>query len=55
MKFGWEDRRERYHLGQLDTEWNIIKPDLKEIGWQFVESIRLANHTDEWRPLVKTL
>lgn len=55
IKFGWKKLKERYHLGQIDTEWDIIKPVLKKIGWEVVESIRLAGHMDEWLLLVKTL
>jgi hypothetical protein len=36
-------------LENLDVDINNIKMDLKELGWQIVDWIYLAQDTDKWR------
>jgi hypothetical protein len=43
-------------LGRPRRRWvDIIKMDLREIGWDGVNWIELAQHRDEWRALVNTV
>jgi hypothetical protein len=34
---------------------NNIKMDLREIGWNFVDCVDLAQDRDQWRHLVNTV
>jgi hypothetical protein len=43
-------------LGKSRRRWgNNIKTDLKEIGWESVEWINLADVRDKWRAVVNTV
>jgi hypothetical protein len=43
-------------LGKLRRKWvNNIKIDLREIGWDGVDWINLAQNRDQWRALVNTV
>jgi transcription termination factor 2 len=43
-------------LGRPRRGWlDNIKMDLREIGWDFVDWIELAQDRDQWRALVNTL
>jgi hypothetical protein len=43
-------------LGRLRRRWvENIKMDLREIGWDDVEWIELAQGRDQWRALVNTV
>jgi hypothetical protein len=49
MRYWWESQNVRDH-------WeDIIKIDLKEIGWDGKNWIDLAKDTDQWMTLVKTV
>jgi hypothetical protein len=42
-------------LGRLRRRWeDYVRMDLKEIGWDDVNWIRLAQDRDQWRALVHT-
>jgi hypothetical protein len=46
----------RRPLGRPRRKWvNIIKIDLREIGWDGMDWIYLAWGRDQWRALVKTV
>jgi hypothetical protein len=43
-------------FGKLTHRWeDNIRMDLREIGWEGVEWIRLGQDRDQWRSLVNTL
>jgi hypothetical protein len=43
-------------LGRPRRSWvNNIKMDLREIGWDGMDSIDLAQDRDQWRALVNTV
>jgi hypothetical protein len=43
-------------LGRLRHRWvENIKMDLRQIGWDGVELIELAQERDQWRALVNTV
>jgi hypothetical protein len=43
-------------LGKLRRRWvNIIKMDLRKIGWDGVDWIDMAQYRDQWRALVNTV
>jgi hypothetical protein len=43
-------------LGRLTRRWvDNIKMDLREIGWDGIDWIDLAEDRDQWRSLVNTL
>jgi hypothetical protein len=43
-------------LGRLRRRWgNSIKMDLREIGWDGVDWIDMAQGRDQWRALVNTI
>jgi hypothetical protein len=43
-------------LGRPRRRWvNNIKMDLREIGWDGMDWIDLAQDTDQWRAVVKTV
>jgi hypothetical protein len=43
-------------LGRPRPMWvENIKMDLREIGWDSMDSIDLAQHRDQWRALVNTV
>jgi hypothetical protein len=43
-------------LGRSRRRWeNNIKMDLREVGWEVVDWIRLAQDRDQWCGLVKTV
>jgi hypothetical protein len=35
--------------------WDNIRMDLKEVGWEGVDWIHLAQDTDQWRAVVNTV
>jgi hypothetical protein len=45
----------REHLEDLGVDWDDIRMDLKEIGWQIVDWMHLAQDRDQWRALVNTV
>jgi hypothetical protein len=46
----------RRPLGRLRRRWgDNIKMDLREIGWDGVDWVDLAQDRDQWRPLVNTV
>jgi hypothetical protein len=58
MKLGywWERQKERGPLGRPRRRWvDNIKMDLREIGWDGVDWINLAQGRDQRRALVNTL
>jgi hypothetical protein len=43
-------------LGRPRRKWvDKIKMDVREIGWDGVDRIKLAQDRDQWRALVKTV
>jgi hypothetical protein len=43
-------------LGRLNYRWeDNIRMDLREIGWEGVDWIHLAQDRDQWRAVVKTV
>jgi hypothetical protein len=47
--YWWESKKERNHW--VDN----IKIDLREIGWDGVDWMRMAQDSDQWRALVNTV
>jgi hypothetical protein len=46
----------RRPLGRPRRRWvNNIKMDLRDIGWDGVDSIEMAHDRDQWRALVNTI
>jgi hypothetical protein len=45
---------EKIPLGRRRWEDNI-RMDLREVGWEFVDWIHLAQDRDQWRALVNTV
>jgi hypothetical protein len=45
MGYWWESQKERDH-------WDNIKMDLREIGWDGMDWIDVAQDRDQWRVLV---
>jgi hypothetical protein len=46
----------RRSLGRPGRRWeNNIKVDLRQMGWGGMDWIDLAQDSDKWRPLVKTV
>jgi hypothetical protein len=46
----------RRPLGRTRRRWvDNIKIDLREIGWDVVDSVDLAQDRDQWRALVNTV
>jgi hypothetical protein len=51
--YWWESQRP---LGRPRRKWvDNIKMDLREIGWDGVDWIELAQDRDQWRALVTTV
>jgi hypothetical protein len=42
-------------LGRPRRRWEDIRMDLREVGWEGVDWILLAQHRDQWRTLVNTV
>jgi hypothetical protein len=52
----WESHKERYHWEDQDVGgWTISKWILREIGWDGVDWIDMAQNRDQWRALVNTV
>jgi hypothetical protein len=45
----------RDHAEDMRTWEDNIKMDLRKMGWEGVEWMHLAQNTDQWRALVKTV
>jgi hypothetical protein len=43
------------HLVNIGTDGGNIKMDLKEVGWEGVDWIHLAQNNHEWRALLNTV
>jgi hypothetical protein len=55
MEYWWESQKERNNWEDKDVgEWTI-KMYLKEIGWDGVHWIDMAQDRDQWRALVNTV
>jgi hypothetical protein len=53
--YWWACQKER-PLGRPRRRWvDIIKMDLREIGWEEVHLIDMAPDRDQWRALVNTV
>jgi hypothetical protein len=51
--YWWESQKERDHWEDQDVGgWAILKWILREIGWDGVDRIELAQDRDQWRALV---
>jgi hypothetical protein len=58
MRIGywWESQKERDHYEDQRRRWvDNIKMDLREIGWNGMDWIELAQDRDQWRDLVNTV
>jgi hypothetical protein len=54
--YWWESQKVRDHLEYLDVSgWTILKIDLREIAWDSMGWIELAQDRDQWRALVNTV
>jgi hypothetical protein len=54
--YRWEIQKERDHGEDQGHRWvNNIKMDLREIGWDGMDWIDLAQDRDQWRALVNTV
>jgi hypothetical protein len=52
----WESQKERDHWEDQDVGgWTILKWVLREIGWDGVDWIELAQDRHQWRALVNTV
>jgi hypothetical protein len=52
----WEKEEGKRPLGKPRRRWvNNIKMDLREIGWDGMNLIDLAQDRDRWRALVNTV
>jgi hypothetical protein len=53
--YWWESQKERVHWEEQDVRrWTILKC-LREIGWDGMDWIDLAQDRDQWRALVNTV
>jgi hypothetical protein len=53
-EFCLESLKRRNHLDDTGIDRRIIlKMDLRDIGWEGVDWIHLAQNTDQWRALLK--
>jgi hypothetical protein len=54
--YWWESRKEGDHWEDQDVGgWTILKWILREIGWDGMDWIDLAQDRDQWRALVNTV
>jgi hypothetical protein len=54
--YWWESQKERGHWEDPRRRWvDNIKMDLREIGWDGMDWIDLAQDMDQWRALVNTV
>jgi hypothetical protein len=54
--YWWKSQMERDHWeGQGVGRWTILKWILREIGWDGMDWIDLAQDRDQWRVLVNTV
>jgi hypothetical protein len=54
--YSWESQKESDHLGRPRRRWvDNIKIDLREIGWDGVDWIDMAQDRDQWNTLVNTV
>jgi hypothetical protein len=54
--YRWETQKERVHREDQDVGgWTILKWLLREIGWNGIDWIDLAQDRDQWRAFVKTV
>jgi hypothetical protein len=53
---GWESQKERDHWEDQDVGgWTILKWILREIGWDGMDWIELAQDRNQWRALLNTV
>jgi hypothetical protein len=55
MGFGTWNVRSLYRAGSLKAVVDNIKMDVREIGWDGMDWIDLAQDKDQWRALVNTV
>jgi hypothetical protein len=58
MRIGcwWESQKKRDHYEDQDVGgWTILKWILREIKWDGMDWIELAQDRDQWRALVNTV
>jgi hypothetical protein len=56
IEYWWEIQKEIDHWEDQDVGgWTNIKMDLREIGWNSMDWIDLAQDRDQWRALVNTV
>jgi hypothetical protein len=54
--YWWESQKEKNQWEDQDVDgWTILKLDLREIGWDGMDLIDLAQYRDQWRALVNTV
>jgi hypothetical protein len=54
-KFWLENLMERDHSGNPDVDGDDIKMDLREIGWEGTDWIRMVQDRAQWRVVVNTV
>jgi hypothetical protein len=56
IKYWWGKQEGKKPLGKPRRRWlNSNKMDLRELGWDGVDWIYLAQDRDQWRTLVNTV
>jgi hypothetical protein len=54
--YWWESQKERDDYENQDVGgWTILKWILREIGWDGIDWIDVAQDRDQWRALVNTV
>jgi hypothetical protein len=54
--YWWESQKEKRPLGRQRRRWvDNIKMNLREIGWDGMDWIELAQDRDQWRAFVNTV
>jgi hypothetical protein len=54
--YWWENQKEGDHWEDQDVGgWTILKWILREVGWDGMDWIGLAQDRDQWRALVNTV
>jgi hypothetical protein len=53
--YRWESQKVRDHCEDQDAGVDNVKMDLREIGWDDMDWIDLAQDRDQWRALENTV
>jgi hypothetical protein len=56
IRYWWEIQKEREPLGRARRRWvDNVKINFREIGWDGMDWIDLAQDRDQWRALVNVV